>query len=113
MLDFYRTVAGREFVDRTVPEIARQLAKLNTLLERAARRAGIVKINGAGESVDVQALRSTAIVRMCVRGVSALAAAKTVGHADLRVTLKHYARFGVEDLRKALWPEVAKTNSEE
>ncbi|MCC6158882.1 MAG: hypothetical protein IT350_12590 [Deltaproteobacteria bacterium] len=36
MLEFYRTQAGRTFIDATLPNIARELARLCDVLERIA-----------------------------------------------------------------------------
>ena len=37
-LDFYQTRAGREFYDKTMPELVRQIARLNELLERVVEQ---------------------------------------------------------------------------
>ena len=39
---FHLTKMGRDFYDRTLPEIARQLARLNDLLDQLVRRMGPV-----------------------------------------------------------------------
>ena len=36
MIDFYQTRMGRTFYDHTMPTIAKELARLNDLLERIA-----------------------------------------------------------------------------
>jgi len=38
MAEFYETKAGRQFYDRTMPELVRQLQRLNDLLERLVER---------------------------------------------------------------------------
>jgi hypothetical protein len=40
---FHLTKMGRDFYDRTLPELARQLARLNDLLEQLVRRLGPVE----------------------------------------------------------------------
>ncbi len=37
-IPFHQTKIGRDFLDRTMPELVRQLARLNELLERLASR---------------------------------------------------------------------------
>lgn len=37
-LDFYQTRSGRDFYDKTMPELVQQIARLNELLERVAER---------------------------------------------------------------------------
>ena len=38
MDDFYKTRMGKEFFDRTVPDLVRQIARLNEQLERLMER---------------------------------------------------------------------------
>jgi hypothetical protein len=38
MLNFYRTQGGRRFFDHTVPELVKQLIRLNSLLEAVLDR---------------------------------------------------------------------------
>ena len=35
---FYRTAMGRQYYDKTVPDLVRQLERLNTILERLVER---------------------------------------------------------------------------
>ena len=37
---FYRTVMGQRFYDHTIPELVRQLTRLNALLERLLKTMG-------------------------------------------------------------------------
>ena len=38
MTEFFRTRMGQQFYDRTVPELVKQLERLNELLERLVRQ---------------------------------------------------------------------------
>jgi hypothetical protein len=38
-IPFHQTRMGRDFFDRTMPELVKQLARLNDILERLARQA--------------------------------------------------------------------------
>ena len=40
MSDFYRTRMGQTFYERTLPELVRQVTRLNDLLERLVDRLG-------------------------------------------------------------------------
>ena len=43
---FFQTKMGRDFYDKTLPEIARQLARLNELLERMIQSFGAPEEDG-------------------------------------------------------------------
>ena len=39
-IPFYKTRMGQQFYDRTIPELVKQLERLNDLLERVVARPG-------------------------------------------------------------------------
>lgn len=75
---------------------------IRRIFDRVLRRAGIRRVDPDGTSVDLHALRGTAATRWARRGVPLPVAQRMLGHADVRTTMAHYVRVGVEDLRAAL-----------
>lgn len=89
------------------------------LLNRLLERAGIVKTNEVGETVDVHSLRTTAGSRMARSGVSLALTQRLLGHSSPVLTAKHYLRLELEDLREAVemaggkGPRLVRTEDEE
>lgn len=71
-------------------------------LRRLLIQAGIDDVDDSGRSLDLHALRTTAITRMLRHGVPLEIVAEVVGHQDVRLALKHYTDLRVKDTRNAL-----------
>ncbi|MAG56980.1 MAG: hypothetical protein CMJ83_11855 [Planctomycetes bacterium] len=65
------------------------------------KAAGIARSDVRGSSVDIHALRGTAVTRMLRAGVPYPTVEKIVG-ADIRILLRHYEDLQPEDLRDDL-----------
>ncbi len=72
------------------------------ILRRALERAGIARVNEAGEKLDLHALRHSAATQWARRGVPIVHAQALLGHSDVRLTSKVYTHVSVEDLRGAV-----------
>ena len=77
---------------------ANALKILNGIIEEA----NIAKVDAAGRSIDIHALRGTACTRLLRHGVDVALASELMGHKDIRVTMKHYVSLRIEDTRKAI-----------
>ncbi|MCA9320071.1 MAG: site-specific integrase [Planctomycetes bacterium] len=71
-------------------------------LRAVLSRAGIDEVDALGRCVDVHALRGTAATKMLRRGVPVAHVSKILGHADVRMTMRHYEDLSGEDLRAAV-----------
>jgi integrase len=74
---------------------------LGRVLRGILKRAGIAEVTERG-SVDVHALRKSACTRMLRFGVPLATVARVVGHADVRITAKHYEGLSDGDMVSAL-----------
>jgi integrase len=59
-------------------------------------------LSGGTRVIDVHALRHMALTRLAPRGVPLAVAQRTAGYADPNITLEHYVRLDMDDLRAAL-----------
>lgn len=87
------------------PEAADWSAPTNNVarvLRRALERAGIARLNEAGEKLDLHALRHSAATQWVRRGVPIVHAQALLGHSDVRLTSRVYTHVAVEDLRGAV-----------
>lgn len=73
-------------------------------VERLLREAGIAAAGPEddGRSVDIHALRMTCASRLQRRKVPVAVVAKILGHADVRLTVRAYSDFGVDEVRRAV-----------
>jgi hypothetical protein len=69
------------------------------VLRRSLERAGIARLNEAGEKLDLHALRHSAATQWARRGVPIVHAQALLGHSDVRLTSRVYTHVAVEDLR--------------
>lgn len=99
---------GKELAARHARELADHVAKGDALLAEQDGRVASVKkgLYEAGErsgvrGVSAHVFRHTAAVWMAESGVRMEEIAQFLGHADMKVTEKHYARFSPDFLRGA------------
>ncbi len=72
------------------------------VFDRVLVRAGIDKIDGLGEKVDIHALRHSCNTRLARLGVGVDHRQKLLGHSDPKLTAQVYTHLDVEDLRGAV-----------
>jgi integrase len=72
------------------------------ILYRALERAGIERLDAAGQKLDLHALRHAAATRWARAGVPIVHAQALLGHSDVRLTSKVYTHVAVEELRGAV-----------
>ena len=89
-------------------------ANARKALSRLLEAAEIPEKDESGRSIDVHALRGTAITRMLRHRVPVETVARIVGHRDIRVTLRHYEDLRINDTEAALAnvPDIALTESD-
>lgn len=75
---------------------------LRRVFVRLLQRAGIRRVAPDGSTVDVHALRTSAASRWVRKGVPLVVTQKLLGHADPRVTARHYIHVEVDSLRAAI-----------
>lgn len=92
------------FLSPTGRRLSRDSCVALRTLYRTLDLAGIRRKNGSG-SIDIHALRDDAATQLAIRGVPLTATAKFLGHADPRVTAKHYIKHQLADLRKSIFPD--------
>lgn len=72
------------------------------ILRRALERAGIPRVDEAGEKIDIHALRHAAASRWARNHVPLAHAQALLGHRDVRLTSRVYTHVDLEDLRGAV-----------
>jgi integrase len=69
---------------------------------RLLERAGIPRVDAAGQVIDIHGLRRTAATQMARLGVPVTVTQKLLGHRDVRLTAEVYTRLELGDLRAAV-----------
>jgi integrase len=72
------------------------------ILARLLEAAGIARRDSTGRKLDIHALRGTCASRLARRGVGVALTAKLLGHSTIEMTLKHYTKLDLADLRHAV-----------
>jgi integrase len=67
-----------------------------------AEFAGIRRRNELGQVVDFHALRVTCATMLARAGVAPQLAQRILRHSDIKLTMKHYTKLGIEDLALAV-----------
>lgn len=91
----FQTARGLRREPRSGPNLRREFARI-------LKRAEIPVEDDRGRTVDIHALRATATTHMLRHGMPVERVAQIIGHADVRMTLKHYEDLRVEDVERAL-----------
>lgn len=81
----------------------------NHTRQRDFERAGITREDGHGLWADLHSLRCSLATHLVKAGVTVYETQRLMRHADIRTTMKHYARLRLDDLNGAL----AKIDGEE
>jgi integrase len=71
-------------------------------LRKLLTRAEIPRVDAVGESIDIHALRTTAITMWARQGVPIQLAARLAGHASISMTARYYTKLHLADTRAAL-----------
>jgi integrase len=66
------------------------------------RRAGIARVDGHGQVLDIHALRHTCATRLARAGVPITHTQKLLGPSSIELTAKYYTHLGLDDLRGAI-----------